>query len=161
VRKQEVMDVLHFVLEESKRGNAVNMTECFSTISTNNMTQMMFGLRFCRSGPSSNLAGKYTWMPETMSALAATLGSNNIGDLIPALKRFDLQGLLKPMKIIMMKLDGVLEEIIAERREMKSSARSTGTAEDFMDALLNFSQTNEYGECLSMDEVKATLLVSF
>jgi hypothetical protein len=154
------MDVLHFVLEESKRGNAVNMTDCFSTITMNNMTQMMFRKRFCSLGPSPEGPGKYTWLPAVMKEMFVVIGTLNLADYIPVLKPFDPQGLLKQAKVTMKKVDGFLEEIIAERRQMSSSAGSSGLAEDFTDALLSYSQENQYGETLSIDEVKASLFVS-
>jgi hypothetical protein len=161
VRKQEVTDVLHFVLQETKRGNAVNMSKCFSVITINNISRMAIGQRFLSLAPSSDVSAKYSWMPDEIQELFVCLGSLNISDFVPALKPFDPQGIQKRIKAVMKKFDGVFEEIIAERRLLKSRGRSSGTTKDFMDTLLGFAEKNAHGECLSMEEVKAVLLVRF
>ncbi|CAM6128886.1 unnamed protein product [Calypogeia fissa] len=156
VREREVMAALHFILEESQRGNAVNMTELFSIIAMNNITQMMmnrsYGVQSSGSKPAVPTVS--TSLPMLFKEMFELLGAVNIADYIPALKPFDLQGLHKRSKAVHRTLDTFIEEIIEEHRQRRSMANT----EDFVDALLGFGQTKEFQERLPMDAVKAILL---
>ncbi|CAM6128997.1 unnamed protein product [Calypogeia fissa] len=155
IREGEVMAVLHFILEESQRGNAVNMGKSLSTMSMNNITQMMMNQSYCVHGSSALPPNPLLKVLDEMSELA---GRFNIGDYIPLLKPFDLQGLRKGAKAVHCMLDKFVDEIIEEHRRRRSIARAENYKDDFVDALLGIGQTKEFEKPLSMDTVKGIML---
>ncbi|CAM6128022.1 unnamed protein product [Calypogeia fissa] len=159
LREGEAMAALHFILEESQRGNAVNMAECFSTMAINNITQMMMNRSYCvhRSGSKSSALPPNPVL-KALREMLELLGGFNIADYIPLLKPFDLQGLHKRSKAVHGILDKFIEELIEEHRQRRSIANTENYKEDFIDALLRFGQTKEFEERLSMDSVKAIML---
>ncbi|CAM6092233.1 unnamed protein product [Calypogeia fissa] len=157
VRQREVMAALHFILEESQRGNAVNMSECFSTMTMNNITQMMVNRSYCvHSSQSKSVLPNP--LQKAIRETVELLGGFNISDYIPLLKPFDLQGLHKRSKPLHLILDKFIQEVIEEHRQRRSIANTENYKEDFIDALLGFGETQEFEERLSMDCVKAIIL---
>ncbi|CAM6086626.1 unnamed protein product [Calypogeia fissa] len=157
VREREVMAALHFILEESQRGNAVNMNDCFSSIAMNNVTQMMMNRSYCVHSSRSK-SGLPNPLLKAIREMLELLGGFNIADYIPLLKPFDLQGLRKRSKALHSILDKFIQEVIEEHRQGRLIANTENYKEDFVDALLGFGQTKEFEERLSMDSVKAIIL---
>ncbi|CAM6128027.1 unnamed protein product [Calypogeia fissa] len=158
-REGEAMAALHFVLEESQRGNAVNMAECFSTMTINNITQMMMNRSYCVHGSGSKSSAlPPNQVHKALREMLDLLGGFNLSDYIPLLKPFDLQGLHKRSKAVHWILDKFIEELIEEHRQRRSIANAENYKEDFVDALLRCGQTKEFEQSLSMDTVKSTML---
>ncbi|CAM6113463.1 unnamed protein product [Calypogeia fissa] len=157
VREREVMAGLHFILEESQRGNAVNMNDCFSAMTMNNVTQMMMNRSYCVQSSQSKSILPNTLL-KAIQEMMELMGTFNIADYIPLLKPFDLQGLHKRLKVLHSKVDKIIEEIIEEHRQRRSIANIENNKEDFVDALLGFGQTAEFEKRLSMDSIKAVIL---
>ncbi|CAM6093073.1 unnamed protein product [Calypogeia fissa] len=159
VREREVMSLLHFVLEESRGGRPVNMTECFSTIALNNITQMMMSESYCCLSSKSALRSTTSKLSgHDLKEMFEVLGAFNIADYVPVLKPFDPQGLQKRAEVVHHKLDKFLEEVIDEHRERRSIANTSNYKEDFVDALLGFGETNEFQERLSMESIKGIMV---
>lgn len=160
IREQEVGAILHFILGESKRGNPVNLTECFGNITVNNITQMMMNKSYCvpqsLGSDSPPVPEKSTVLPEYIREAFEVLGTFNIADYVPLLKPFDPQGLQRRAKVVHRGLDSFLQAMIDEHRERSST--TDDYKEDFVDALLGYGQTQEFEQTLSMDMVKAMLL---
>jgi hypothetical protein len=135
------------------------MAKCFEMITLNNIARMAYNHRFFSFGSSSDISDKYSWMPDVLQELFICLGALNICDFVPALKPFDPTGVNKRMRAVMKRLDGVFDEIIAERRQYKASKGVAATNECLTDNLLSFMEKNEYGECITIDEVKGVLVV--
>ncbi|CAM6128884.1 unnamed protein product [Calypogeia fissa] len=157
VREREVMTALHFILEESQRGNTVNMSECFSTITMNNITQMMMNRSYCVHSSRSKSVLPNPVL-KAIREMLELMRRFNSADYFPLLKPFDLQGLRKRSKALHSILDKFIEELIEEHRQRRSIASTENYKEDFVDALLGFGQTKEFEERLSMDSVKAIIL---
>ena len=85
-------------------------------------------------------------------------GVVDIGDYIPWLKRFDLQGSVKAMKKVTEKLDLYMQRIVEQHREKRIEVGSE--TEDFIDVLI--SQSEENGEAIHDKDafIKATAVVS-
>ncbi|CAM6116413.1 unnamed protein product [Calypogeia fissa] len=158
-REREVMAALHFIVEEFQQGNAVKMGKCFSTITMNNITQMMMNRSYCvhSSGSKSSAVPKNPLL-KAVEDMLELLGAFNCADYIPLLKPFDLQGLHKRSKSIRCLVDKFIEEIIEEHRQRTSIANTENYKEDFVDALLGLGQTKEFEQRVSMDSVKGVLL---
>lgn len=157
VREQEALSCLHFIVEELGRGNAVNLTDCLSTIAQNNISQIIMSKKYCflRSGSTEVQPGS---VREMIVDFGTTLGAFNIADFVPLLKPFDPQGLTKRAKEVHGRLDKFLDEVIQEHRQRLLTAKSEDYKEDFVDAMLKMGETSQLDQKLSMESIKATLL---
>ncbi|CAM6092234.1 unnamed protein product [Calypogeia fissa] len=154
LREREVTSILHYILEESQRGNAVDMTECLSIINMNNMTQMMMNQSYLFPGRA--LANNS--FPIYVKEMFQLLGTFNLADYVPVLKPFDPQGLRKKAKALHRNLDKLITEIVEEHRQTRLTGNTENHKEDFVDALLRFGETQEFDKRLSMDSIKALVL---
>lgn len=76
----------------------------------------------------------------------------NVSDLIPLLKPFDLQGVLKQHTFYFKKMLGFFERIIDERLEDPMNSK-----DDVLGTLIKLVEEDQ----LSLDDVKHMLVVSF
>ncbi|KAL8090486.1 trimethyltridecatetraene synthase-like [Apium graveolens] len=84
-------------------------------------------------------------------------GVFNIGDFIPWLGVFDLQGYVKRMKVVSKKLDKFLELVINEHNEVRRQCNVDAkdyVAKDMMDVLLQLSDNQDVQVKLQRDGVK-------
>ncbi|CAM6129303.1 unnamed protein product [Calypogeia fissa] len=159
IREREVMGALHFILEESQRGNAVDMAECLSTMVMNNITQMMMNRSYNVHGSGSKSSGlPPNPLVEAVQEMTEIVGRFNIADYIPLLRPFDLQRLHKRSKAVHLRLDKFIDEVIEEHRQRRSIDMAENYKDDFVDALLGIGRTKEFAERLSMDAVKGIMV---
>ncbi|PIA39698.1 hypothetical protein AQUCO_02600266v1 [Aquilegia coerulea] len=84
-------------------------------------------------------------------------GTFNVGDFIPCLGAFDLQGLTARMKACNVVLDGFLETIIDEH--VRDAKKLQGQHRDFIDVMLSLMEFNNTRELhLDRDHIKAIVL---
>ncbi|KAL5722768.1 hypothetical protein ACHQM5_006244 [Ranunculus cassubicifolius] len=71
------------------------------------------------------------------------LGSPNLGDFLPFLKRFDLQGLKKRMVKTRRDRDMLMQSLVDERRAMREFAKNNGEEKKTMiDVMLSYQQND-------------------
>ncbi|CAM6118405.1 unnamed protein product [Calypogeia fissa] len=160
IRRQEVMEGLYFILEESQKGNPVDMAEFFAIVNVNNMTQMMMNKSYCiRRSSSSSAAAQATMstFQEIFQEVFVLLGSFNLADYVPLVRPFDLQGFNKRVKVVHQKLSDFLDKVIEEHRQKLHIGSQEDYKEDFVDALIGLGETKEFQDRLSMDTIKAML----
>jgi len=83
----------------------------------------------------------------------------NISDFFPVLSRFDLQGLAKRMRRPPQRMDQMFDRIINQRLGMDRDS-SDVRAVDFLDVLLKVKDEEAEKTKLTMNDVKAVLMVS-
>lgn len=84
----------------------------------------------------------------------------NITDLYPSLRFLSvITGIKATMIRIHNKIDKMLENIISDHLEKKFIANDTGGAEDLVDVLLRIQKEDDLEIPLSLDNIKAVLLV--
>lgn len=153
---------LHFILDESKRGMAVDLADCLATLTTNNITQMIMNkdIYARRSRSKSGILADCTPIQVAFHEIFTLLGTANIADFLPFLKPFDPQGLNKQLKDVHRRTGEVLDAIIEEHRQRQLNGPPENYRHDFLDALLGFVKTADLQEPLSMENIKGLLLVS-
>lgn len=85
-------------------------------------------------------------------------GKPNLSDYFPILKRFDLQGVRRHVKVSYLRLHEIFDEMIAKRLKARASDESTRDG-DFLDVLLDRCQ--EEGSDFTIENIKPLVLDLF
>ncbi|XVF63325.1 hypothetical protein PTKIN_Ptkin09bG0078900 [Pterospermum kingtungense] len=158
VRTKELHRFIKVLLDESKAGKSVNVTEELLKLSSNTISQMMLSIR-C-SGTGNPADGVRTLVRE----VTQIFGEFNISDSIWFLKNWDLQGFRKRFEDIHRRYDALLERIITDREEArkrkqkKLEKEDSNEAEDFLDMILDVYQSDISEMQLTRDHIKALIL---
>ncbi|CAM6101624.1 unnamed protein product [Calypogeia fissa] len=161
LRKEEVMTLLQSFLEECKTGIAVRADLKFKQLTMNNITQMLFNKAFL--GPNSTVrnVNDTTSYIEVITELFRLYGVFNLGDYIPLLQNFDLQGYKKQMREVQRQNDIFLDSMIDEHRQRLASQTSEQLRDsgemDFVDVLLT-RPSGKDEKPLTDQQIKSILL---
>lgn len=160
VRQEEVAVLTR---DLASAGNAaVNLNQLLNVCTTNALARVMLGKRVFGGGVDAK-SDEFKQMVVELMVLA---GVFNIGDFIPILDRFDLQGVVGKMKKLHARFDSFLTAILEEHK-MIDGGRDRGSSGnkhvDLLSTLISLKDddlTGE-GEKLSDTEIKALLLNMF
>nr|BAF49324.1 flavonoid 3'-hydroxylase [Lobelia erinus] len=155
VRQEEVAVLTR---DLASAGNApVHLNQLLSVCTTNALSRVMFGKRVFGGGGDSK-ADEFKQMVVEAMVLA---GVFNIGDFIPALEWFDLQGVVGKMKKLHVRFDSFLTAILEEHKT--TGSRGGGKHVDLLSTLISLKDNDlaGEGEKLSDTEIKALLLNMF
>ncbi|KAG6557045.1 hypothetical protein Mapa_000971 [Marchantia paleacea] len=103
------------------------------------MTQMMLSKRYFEPKVDSESTAKNEEFSRCVDEVIRLTGAPNVGDYIPFLKYFHLQGNRKAMMAARTAVDNILKTIFFEHR--KGTAHQTDGLRDFVDVLLEFQKT--------------------
>ncbi|KAH7511714.1 hypothetical protein FEM48_Zijuj12G0012000 [Ziziphus jujuba var. spinosa] len=86
-------------------------------------------------------------------------GKLNLSDYFPALRRFDLQGVRRHVRVSYLRLHQIFDEIIAKRLQSRASSSdsTSSTHGDFLDVLLDQCQQHQDG--FTFETIKPLILV--
>jgi cytochrome P450 len=145
-RHEEAAFMVKSILEISGRGELVTLRPIVDTLTWNNMYQIIFGKHDEKTSSRSDVGGididSEKLRKCVMEALALG-GTFNIGDFIPALAPFDLQGVEKRMKRMRGEFEEVFSRILIKWRAglmPNGSIKGTGV-KPFLDVLLDQGET--------------------
>ncbi|CAM6128769.1 unnamed protein product [Calypogeia fissa] len=160
VRKDEILLMLKSVMEKSEGGKgntAVPMFNEFFQMATNIMTRLMFSKRMFGSSDSEGF--RASDLRESTVEVFRLFGVFNIGDYIPFLKPFDLQGYEKQMRAAHKKMDGILQGLLDARLKDLSQAHDDkiNEADDIVTTLLTHP-TDRTGKPMTADEIKGMMV---
>ncbi|MCL7023622.1 hypothetical protein MKW94_011508, partial [Papaver nudicaule] len=84
----------------------------------------------------------------------------NVSDFFPVLTRFDLQGIEKKAKKILLEMDRIFNCVIDEHLNLdfKSNAHKLRSTEDFLQFLLKLTEKHDLKTRVTMTQLKALLL---
>ena len=143
-RHEEAAFMVKSITEIRGRGELVTLRPIVDRLAWNNMYLILFGRRNEKTSSSrSDVVGGIDVDLEALqiSLLEAIVlgGSFNIGDFIPALAPFDLQGVEKKMKIARAKYEDVFSRILSKwRAGLRPNGFIKGSgAKPFLDVLLD------------------------
>lgn len=159
VRNEEMSEMIHSIWHESENGaKAVNLRKALSSLSANIICRTLMGRKYSREAPDK-LAG-IKGLPELMRTAQDLIGAFDIGDFIPFLGWFDLQGIRRRMRKVRREFDALVEEIIdAHTESRKKNERANGGREkDFVEVLLDLSENASSSNIVSGNDIKALLL---
>ncbi|KAI4302761.1 hypothetical protein MLD38_038471 [Melastoma candidum] len=137
-----------------KSGSEVNVGEQIFLTVLNVITSMMWG-ETVKGEERERIGAEFRQVVGEMTAL---LGLPNISDFFPALRRFDLQGVEKKMKVLVERLDTIFERVIEQRLEMDKSGGAGSGNKDFLQFLLKLKEEEDSKTPLEMVHIKALLM---
>lgn len=158
-RINEVQCMVKEVLACSKANKSINLRDTFGGLSSNTLTRMILGKRHFGPGDSGPLeAAEHKAL---IYAAFALINAFNVGDYLPFLRRFDLQGHERAMRKIMSRVDEIYDTIINEHcQKRKVGGPQDGSEEshsNFVDQLLSLPGENGE-ERLKRTTIKAILI---
>ncbi|CAI0413823.1 unnamed protein product [Linum tenue] len=156
LRKQQVRSSVKEVHKRCSGGEAMDFGEMAFKTTTNAMLSMLWG------GVAGDDEGFYGEFRELESEMLVLMGTPNVSDFIPALARFDLQGIEKKSKRLLDKFDEILSSVIEERLRAVEKRGGNGR-KDFLQVLLDLNRHGgSDGESyVTTNQVKALLMVRF
>ncbi|KAK3411592.1 hypothetical protein EUGRSUZ_I00333 [Eucalyptus grandis] len=149
MRRDEVSLLVNFLKDASHDHMAIDLSAKISSLSADMSCLMVFGKKYMDR--EFDERGFKAVVQEVM-VLTAT---PNIGDYVPFLASFDLQGLTKRMKAVSRVFDAFFEKIIDEHLETK---KEEGQTKDFVDVMLGIMGLNEGEYHIDRPHIKAIIL---
>ncbi|XP_030468716.1 cytochrome P450 71AU50-like [Syzygium oleosum] len=149
MRREEVGLLVNFLKDASQDCTTIDLSANISSLSADMSCRMVFGKKYMDK--EFDERGFKAVIQEGM-VLGATL---NIGDYVPYLASFDLQGLTKRMKAVSKVFDAFFEKIIDEHVKSK---KDEGESKDFVDVMLGFMGLNEGEYHIDRPHIKAIIL---
>nr|WOJ51797.1 cytochrome P450 family 782 subfamily C polypeptide 1 [Phlegmariurus tetrastichus] len=143
MRKEEVMAMAARVLDYIKNGQLVDMKKIADDVVLNILLQMLFGKRYENS--DSNVAKELRNFEPYVREAVILVGELNIGDLVPSLARFDLQGFEGRYQKLMEKVGKLFELIIDEHKHAleQSGTQMSEESKDVIHVLLSQKGENK------------------
>ncbi|KAK6257988.1 hypothetical protein QUC31_001447 [Theobroma cacao] len=158
VRTKELHRFIKFLLDRSKAGESVNVTQELLKLTNNTISQMMLSMRCSGSGnPADGVRALVREVTEIF-------GEFNISDSIWFCKNWDLQGFRRRFEDIHRRYDALLERIIRDREEVRKSKkecdqRDNGNeVKDFLDMMLDVLENDNSEIQLTRNHIKALVL---
>ncbi|KAF5195940.1 Cytochrome p450 [Thalictrum thalictroides] len=152
LRRDELFELVKFMINASESRSVVDVTAKIQSFNENMTYRMICGSK--DESIERNI---------TMSNLREGIkvaGALNVGDFIPWLAKFDIQGLSGRMKACNIVIDGCLETIID--KHVRDAKQREGQHMDFIDAMLSLMESNNTREMhLARDHIKAIVLDMF
>ncbi|OMP00049.1 Cytochrome P450 [Corchorus olitorius] len=157
LRRQEVRETVKYI--HGKGGSPVEIGDQMFLTILNMILSLLWGGSL-QGEERSRLGIEFRQLVKEFVEL---LGAPNISDLFPSLTRFDLQGVQSKMQKALMWFDKIFESVIAQRRKFdqveEEGKKKAEESKDFLQLLLELNQQGDYKSSLSMNEIKALLMV--
>ncbi|XP_073135270.1 labd-13Z-ene-9,15,16-triol synthase, chloroplastic-like [Henckelia pumila] len=94
-----------------------------------------------------------------VSKLVDLLGKPNVSDFFPVLARFDIQGIEKEMKSVVLRVDEIIDSVINERmKKMEGEKRRDESRKDFLQILLELREQDDPQRSINLPQIKAILM---
>eukprot|EP01018_Ginkgo_biloba_P004344 Gb_25217 [translate_table: standard] len=151
-RNEEIQCMVNEVFEMCREGKRINMRDLFGTLTNNSISRMILGQRyFGPEGSGPEFAAEHkAKIYESFSLVNAF----NIGDYLPFLRPFDLQGQEHRLKGIMAWVDKLYADILEEQTLSWKQTHKTGPI-NFVHTLLSLAASDKD---LTMTKIKAILV---
>ncbi|KAI4315299.1 hypothetical protein L6164_028124 [Bauhinia variegata] len=154
LRRREIRQTVAYTY--TRVGSPVNVGEQIFLTILNVITNMMWG-GTVEGDERASLGAEFR---ELISDITELLGKPNISDFFPGLAPFDLQGMLKKMRGLSRRFDGIFEKMIDQRLKINNeSSNGKKQSQDFLQFLINLK--DEGGDSktpFTMTHLKALLM---
>lgn len=154
LRRGEVRKMVEYI--HNCAGSTVSVGEQVFLTVLNVITNMMWGAAM-EDGERESLGAEFR---KTAAEMVQLIGKPNLSDFFPALARFDLQGIVKDMNLLVPRFDGIFEKMIGERM-VKDVEGKESESKDFLQFLLNLKEEGDSKTPFTSTHVKALLLVCY
>lgn len=156
LRQQEIRSTCKYLYDQANC--PVNLGEQMFLTVLNVITNMLWG-GTVKGKERDAIAMEFR---QAVAEVSASIAKPNISDFFPVLSRFDLQGIKKGAEVANKKLDRIFDAVIDQRLKMKKGGDSDETeSKDFLQVLLQLKDDKDAKVPLTMDHLKALLLVYF
>ncbi|KAH8959956.1 hypothetical protein BDL97_06G104900 [Sphagnum fallax] len=153
MRTAEIHAMIKDIYVEAQDDKVIDLNFKLASLSTNNITQMLFRKRCCGVGTNQR---ETRWFKETVDEMFRWYGVFIIADYIPYLKWVTkLQGIDASLQALYTKLSTFIQQIIDEHRRNPNIV-DNDTIKDFVDVLLTMPQEDGTGQ-LSDDTIQAII----
>uniref|UniRef100_A0A7N0U8F0 Cytochrome P450 n=1 Tax=Kalanchoe fedtschenkoi TaxID=63787 RepID=A0A7N0U8F0_KALFE len=155
IRKEEMLALMNNLYTSCTRDKQqpIVIKDRISTLSLNVISRMVVGKKYMVDTEDAIISpDDFKRMLDELFILS---GVYNIGDSIPWLDFLDLQGYVKRMKKLGVKLDNFLEHVMNEHTERRQRLKEKFVASDMMDVLLEFADNPDLEVKLGRDNIKA------
>ncbi|KAG0469507.1 hypothetical protein HPP92_016207 [Vanilla planifolia] len=158
IRSAELRRLLHRLFHAA--GKPILLKDHLSTLSLNVISRMVFGRRYLDPEVTEDPTVPQPLVtPEEFKKMLDELfllnGVLNIGDSIPWLNFLDLQGYVRRMKALGIKLNRFMEHVLDEHMARRVVEGEKFTARDMVDVLIQFAENPLLDVKLSRDSLKA------
>ncbi|KAL0711984.1 hypothetical protein Bca4012_018962 [Brassica carinata] len=153
LRRKEIRERRRFLYEKSQEKSAVNVgDQMFLTILNLTMNMIWGG-----SVKAEEMESVGTEFKLVVSEIITVLGEPNVSDFFPWLARFDLQGLVKRMRVCVQELDAIFDGAIGKMQKLGSM--DDGESKDFLQHMMKLRDQEVDSEVpITVNHVKAILL---
>ncbi|KAK9091230.1 hypothetical protein Sjap_024407 [Stephania japonica] len=146
MRKEEVGNLVEVLKGAADAQKAVCLSEMVEKVVEDMMFRMIFGFK----------DGRFRFKP-IITEMLELVGAFNVGDYVPFLSPFDVQGMVPRMKAASKKYDELLEKIIEEH--MEDAKEQHGKVRDFIHLMLSLMESDSMkGVQFGKDNIKAIIL---
>ncbi|KAG2330550.1 hypothetical protein Bca52824_001730 [Brassica carinata] len=153
LRRKEVRKRTRFLYEKSQEKSAVNVGDQLFLTMMNLTMNMLWG----GSVKAENMESIGTEFKGVISEMTRLLSEPNVSDFFPWLARFDLQGLVKQMRVYAHELDAILDGAIEQMQKLGS--RNDGECKDFLQHLMKLKDQEVNSEIpITVNHVKGVLV---
>ncbi|KAK6935241.1 Cytochrome P450, partial [Dillenia turbinata] len=148
LRRGELRRTIGYIY--SRAGSPVNIGEQVFLTVLNVITSMLWG----GTVKGEERAALGSDFRKAITEMTNLLGVPNISDFYPGLARFDLQGVLKKIRVQQLRFDEMFDGIIKQREKMEGGDES----KDFLHFLLQLKDESDAKTPLTMTHVRALLM---
>jgi hypothetical protein len=156
---KEIQETIKEIYMEAQEGKVVDVNTKLTSFSTNHMTQILFGKRYC--GVETNQK-EAQWFKEINAAIMHWTGAFIVADYIPYLKWVTkLQGITASLQRLQIQISSFIPKIIDEHRNAPLTTNPSihERAKDFVDVLVATRGENGIGY-LSNEAIQDIIVVS-
>ncbi|KAL2243659.1 cytochrome P450 71A1 [Sesamum indicum] len=151
IRVEEINSMLKSLYKSS--GQPIFLKDYLSTVTLSVISRMVLGKKYLDKD-NENAVVSLDEFKKMLDELIYLNGVINVGDVIPWLSFFDLQGYVKRMKIVSKKLDRFLEHVLDEHQERRRKVEGY-VSRDMVDVLLEQAEDPTLEVKMERHNVKA------
>ncbi|CAF2042713.1 hypothetical protein HID58_033838 [Brassica napus] len=152
LRRKEVRERTRFLYQQSQEKSAVNVGDQLFLTMMNLTMNMLWG----GSVKAENMESVGADFKGVISEMIRLLGEPNVSDFFPWLARFDLQGLVKQMRVCTHQLDAIFEGAIKQMQKL--GRKDDDECKDFLQHLMKLKDQEVNSETpITVNHVKGVL----
>ncbi|KAL2933067.1 Flavonoid 3'-monooxygenase [Bienertia sinuspersici] len=153
IREEELNSVLRGIFNTN--GKTIMLKDHLTTLSLNVISRMVLGKRYLDKDDQEETIVTPEEFKLMLDELFLLNGVFNLGDWIPCIKYFDVQGYVKRMKNVGEKFDRFMEHVLDEHNARREKEKENWVPKDMVDVLLQLADDSNLEVKLERIGVKA------
>lgn len=154
LRHRKVQQLVEHLQKQASTKTAVNIGDVAFATMLNLVSNTVFSEDLV--DPEFVTAGEFK---ELVWRIMEDAGRVNVSDYFPLVKKLDLQGVKKHVKVSYMRLHDIFDEMILKRIVDRESLCGDANG-DFLDVLLDHCQQDDDGSVFTVESIKPLVLVN-